>query len=234
VKRIRMAVAAVRVFAAWSFSRYKDHRTCPRYAHWRHILKKPEGPKPPAMQRGGDIHKKGELYLLGRVRAVPASFAGFRKEMQELRRAKAVAEGRWAMTAAWAAADFFDWANAWCRVVLDAHYCPAPRRARVIDFKTGRVYPDDNAEQMDLYAVAALVHYPRAEDVDVELWYLDQPRGPDNPHVKRYSRRSAAAMQRRWRTKATPIMTDRRFPPRPGQQCGRCAYSKRKGGDCEF
>jgi hypothetical protein len=231
---MKAAAAAVRAFTAWSFSRYKDHRTCPRYAHWRHILKKPEGPKPPAMQRGGDIHKEGELYLLGKARTVPASFANFRAEMQELRKARAVAEGKWAMTAKWTAVDFFDWTYAWCRVVLDAHYCPLPRRARVIDFKTGRVYPDDNEEQMDLYALAGFSHYEKAQEVDTELWYLDQPRGPANPLSRRYFRRELPSLQKKWTRKAQPIMADRRFPPRPGQQCNRCAYSKRKGGECEF
>lgn len=235
------AAAAVRQFTAWSYSRYKDHRDCPRYAHWKHILKKPEGPKSPAMQRGGDIHKEGELYLLGKIKTVPKSFALFKKEMEALRKAKAIPEGKWALTVNWTVTDFFNWAAAWCRVVLDAHYMPTRVKARVIDFKTGKVYIDDNLEQMDLYAPAAFLHYPTAEEVDVELWYLDQPRGDgkisggvSNPLVKTYRRAQLPALQKKWRAKVIPILTDKRFVPNPGRKCHWCDYSRAKGGECEY
>lgn len=235
----RVTAAAVRMFDAWSYSRYKDHRTCPRFAHWKHILKKPEGPKSPAMARGGDIHKEGERYLLGKDAngkkipdaKVPLSFKLFRKEMMDLRKAKAIAEGKWAMNARWGVAD---WWTAWCRLVLDAHhYMAKGRRARVIDFKTGKVYLDDNLEQVELYAIAALSHYDSADEVQVELWYLDQQRGKENPLVRVYKRKQVLGLQKKWEGKTIPIMTDRRFIPNPNFTCGRCDYSHRKGGECE-
>lgn len=253
-KKIAKAVAAaVRAFTAWSFSRYKDHRDCPRRAHWKHILKKPvlvdgawcapdQVPKSPAMQRGGDIHKEGENYLKGKTKAVPAAFKAFAKEMRELRAAKAASEAKWGLTAAWKPIDFFDWARCWLRVVLDAR-ATAGRKARVIDFKTGKVYPDDNEDQMELYAIAAFAYFGDADEVDVELWYLDQPRGKlnlgagqtiENPHVATYTRKEAEAARRRWDKKVMPIMTDRRFVPKPGRGCAWCEYSKRKGGECQF
>ena len=233
-KAVRRAAEKVKQFTAWSYSRYKDHRTCPRFAHWKHILKKPEGPKSPAMQRGGDIHKEGELYLLGKKRIVPASFKAFAAEVAVLRKSKAIAEGKWAMTAAWKAIDFFDWTHAWCRVVLDAHFMPTKTRFRVIDFKTGKVYLDDNLEQMELYAISGFEHYPTAEEGDTELWYLDQPRGRGNPLVKSWKRSQMPALQAKWRKKVIPILMDKRFVPNPNFTCGRCPYSKRKGGECKF
>lgn len=256
----------VKQFTAWSYSRYKDHRDCPRYAHWKHILKKPEGPKSPAMQRGGDIHKEAEHYVGGceprdfmvmpeaskklyekrggryYLKKVPASAIAFKKEMEELRKGQAIAEGKWGLTNAWKPIDFFDWARCWCRLVLDAHFMPTKKKARVIDFKTGKVYFDDNAEQMELYAVGAVEYYPTAEEVDVELWYFDQPRSkgnataetPGNPMVKTYNRKQVQALQGKWRRKVVPILMDKRFVPTPGQKCRWCDYSKAKGGDCEF
>lgn len=240
-KAVKKAAAeAVKFFTAWSFSRYKDHRTCPRFAHWKHILKKPEGPKSPAMQRGGDIHKEGEHYLRGKDaagkkiadNAVPASFKMFRAEMRALRKDRAIAEGKWAMNIAWEVAD---WWTAWCRLILDAHhFIIKGKRARVIDFKTGKIYLDDNLEQVELYAIAAFAHYPMAEVVDVELWYLDQPRAAEqNPLVRAYKRKQMPALQKKWKGKVIPIMTDRRFIPNPNFTCGRCDYSHRKGGECE-
>lgn len=251
----KLAKAAVRMFTAWSFSRWKDHRECPRRAHWKHILKKPvlvgdawyapdKAPKSPAMQRGGDIHKEGEDYLKGKLRAVPKSFETFALEMKELRKLAASSEAKWGLTVAWKPVDYFDWARCWLRVVLDARVWAATRRARVIDFKTGKFYPDDNDAQMELYAAAAFAHLLEADEVDVELWYLDQPRGKnalgggkfiENPHVKTFTRkRDEAKLRKRWDGKVIPIMTDRRFVPLQGRHCSWCDYSKRKGGECEY
>lgn len=251
-KAIKAAV--VRMFTAWSFSRYKDHRTCPRQAHWKHILKKPilvegtwyapnDAPKSPAMKRGGDIHKEGEAFLKGKAGRVPASFKAFADEMRALKKAGAASEAKWGLNAAWRPIDFFDWARCWLRVILDARVSVSKQKARVIDFKTGKVYPDDNDEQMELYAISAFSHLAEAEEVDVELWYLDQPRGRlslggsasiQNPHVVTYRRKQMPAAQKKWMGKVIPIMTDKRFVPNQGRHCSWCDYSKRKGGECEF
>jgi hypothetical protein len=202
-------------------------------AHWRHILKKPQGEKSPAMERGNVIHKEGEDYLLGKKRTVPASFAAFKVDLASLKKQRAIAEGKWALDVKWQVAEYFDWARAWCRLVLDAHLLLQSKTARVVDFKTGRVYLEDNLEQVELYAVGAVAHYPQAKDVQVELWYLDQPRGAENPLVRRYDRAQVAKLQGKWKKKVVPILMDKRFVPNPGQECGRCAYSRRKGGECE-
>jgi hypothetical protein len=228
--------AAVKMFLAWSFSRYKDHKECPAKAKYKHLDKLPEfadGNKPPAMLRGEAIHKEGEDYLRGKTRTVPASFKAFHKEMQELRKAKAIPEGKWGMSIKWTVADFFDWAGCWVRLVLDAHYCPDKKTARVIDFKTGRIYPD-NEEQMELYALGGFAHYPNAEVVSTELWYLDQPRNKENPKVKLYTRGDVEKLKRKWRENVIPILSEKRFAPRPGDYCNRCAYSKRRDGPCKF
>lgn len=217
----------IKMFGAWSFSRYKDHKECPRKAKLKHIDKIPEGERGPALIRGEDIHKKAELYVKGELARLPPELKNFAAEFKELRKRKAVAEGRWAMTVQWQAVDFFDWASAWCRVVLDSHRKLNNTTVEVNDYKTGRVYPD-NEEQMELYAIAAMAHYQDAADVLVKLWYLDQPRGKDNPLVKGYERKQMPALQKKWRDKVIPILTDKKFIPRPGDHCARCAYSIRR------
>jgi hypothetical protein len=232
----KVIAAAVKMITAWSFSRYKDHRECPAKAKYKHIDKLPEWPqgqKPPAMLRGEVIHKEGEDFLNGKMTKVPPSFQAFRKEMMELRKSKAITEGKWALTIKWTVTDFRDWTGAWVRLVLDAHYCPTPKRARVIDFKTGRIY-GDNEEQMELYALGGFAHYPQVEEVSTELWYLDQPRNADNPKVKIYKRKDVEKLKKKWRNNVIPILSEKRFAPRPGDYCTRCAYSKRRNGPCKF
>lgn len=225
--------APVKMFEAWSYSRYKDHVQCPRYAHWKHILKKPQRPPGPAMQRGRDIHKDAEDFVRGAVRRLPPTLKIFAGQFSELRKKKAIAEGKWAVTRKWQVTEYFNMAAAWLRVVLDAHYCPTRTLARVIDYKTGRMY-DDYGDQLELYAATGFAHYPNADECETQIWYLDQPLGKDNPRTKTFRRSQMAGIQRKWNAKVIPILTDRKFVPRPGNYCGRCDFSKRNGGECQY
>jgi RecB family exonuclease len=226
------------MFTSWSFSRFKDWRECPRRAQYKHLMKLPEGEKSPALLRGEQIHKMAEDYVKGKGSAkVPPSLNVFAKAFQELRKMKAITEGKWAMTVQWKPTGFFEWKAAWVRLVLDAHYRPASHHARVIDYKTGRIY-GDNLEQMELYAIGGKAHYPEVEVVSTELWYLDQPlvaSGKNaNPRIVKFDEAKVIKLQKHWREKVTPMLTDRKFIPRPGEQCARCAYSKRRGGPCKY
>lgn len=219
----------VRQFTAWSFSRWKDWAECPLKARLKHLDKLPEGPKGPALIRGEQIHKLAEDYTKGLIARLPKELKLFSKEFAVLRKAKAVAEGKWAMTVQWKPTEFNNWTHAWCRVVLDAHYQPKPRVTDVIDHKTGRIYPD-NRDQMELYAIAGFAHYADTETVNTRLWYLDQ--GVEK--AEKFTRKQVVVLQKKWREKVIPMLSDKKFIPRPGEQCARCAYSIRRGGPCKF
>jgi hypothetical protein len=228
-----MPIKPVKMITAWSYSRYNDHSGrdgCPARTKYKHIDKVPEtGPKSPALVRGEVIHKLAEDFLRGKIKKLPKELSLFPKEFAELRKMKAVPEGKWGMTVVWEPVDFFDWANAWVRVVLDAHYKPEPAVAKVIDFKTGKIY-GDNQDQLELYALAGFAHYPDVDSISTELWYLDQGEIKD----RQYNRKDVAKLQRKWRKNVIPILTDRKFLPRPGDYCGRCPYSQRKNGPCKY
>ena len=229
-----MPLKPVKQFTSWSFSRYKDWMECPLKAKLKHIDKVPEGEKGPALLRGEVIHKEAEDFTRGKIRKIPASLKLFAKEFAHLKKMKAVAEGKWAMTVEWKPIDFFDWGKAWCRVVLDAHYyLPRPRRAVVIDHKTGKIYPD-NQHQIELYVIAAFAHYETAQEVQPALWYLDQ--GEIRPEDARIYTRSKdlPKLQSKWKKNVIPLLTDRKFLARPGDYCSRCAYSNRRGGPCKY
>jgi hypothetical protein len=216
------------MFTAWSYSRYRDHDRCPAYAKWRHLDKLDEGPKSPALLRGGEVDKEATGYLLRSVRKLPASLQNFSREFAALVKAKAAAQVQWALTVRWELTEWFG-PQAWCRVVLDAHLAVNSKRARVIDFKTGKVYAT-NEEQLELYALAGFAAYPAVATIDTELWYLDQ----GELVKKTYARAGLPKLQKAWREKVIPLLSDRKFVPRPGDYCQWCAYSKRKGGPCKF
>lgn len=230
-----MPLKPVKQFTAWSFSRWKDWTECPLKARLKHLDKVPEGAKGPALLRGEAIHIDAQKFTEGKVRKIPESLKLFAKEFAELKRMKAIAEGKWAMTVAWKPIDFFDWNRAWCRVVLDAHYyLPRRHHAVVIDHKTGKIYPDNKA-QIELYVIAGFAHYDMADTIEARLWYLDQgeilPKGDAGVFTRK---KDLPALQKKWKQNVIPMMTDKKFLPRPGDYCSRCAYSARRGGPCKY
>lgn len=223
-----MPTKPAKMFTAWSYSRCSVHDECPARAKYQFLDKIPQGEKSPAMERGGVIDKEATEFLERRVKKLPASLKLFSREFAALLRAKAKAQVQWALTAAWQPTDWFG-PQAWCRVVLDAHHKVGQAALKVVDFKTGKIY-ESNREQLELYALAGLANYPEVDEVETQLWYLDQGEIVQ----KSYLRSQLPALQKRWREKVIPILSDRRFVPRPGDYCRWCPYSKRKAGPCKF
>jgi hypothetical protein len=232
---VQVPIKPVKQFTSWSFSRWKDWMECPLKARYKYLDKVPEGVKGPALLRGEDIHKDAQQFTQGTVRKLPPSLKLFKKEFTELKKVKAIAEGKWAMKVDWSPVDFFDWEKAWCRVVLDAHfYIPRRRHAVVIDHKTGKIYPDNRA-QVELYVIAGFAHYEMAETIEARLWYLDQgeilPKGDEGMFTRK---KDLPKLQKKWKQNVIPMLTDKRFLPRPGDYCARCPFSRRRNGPCKY
>ena len=193
-------------------------------------------PVSPAMDRGSKIHKEAEVYIKApRTGMLPESLKLFSKEFGFLRKAKAVAEGRMAFDIQWRPlADYFD-PRVWLRAVLDAHYdkkVGGKKRKVLIDFKTGKIYPD-NEDQVELYGTTSLSQWPEVDEVEVQLYYLDQGVIlPEKPRV--FEREMLPMLQKKWDQKVIPLFTDKRFAPRPGGYCSYCWFSKKKQGPCQY
>jgi len=218
----------IKTFTAWSWSRYSDHVKCPAQAKYRHLDKLPT-PKGPALIRGGRIDELATAYLTGKLRKLPPELAKFREGFAALRDRGAEAQAKLAVDRSWQLVDFFDWARAWGRMVLDASFIEK-KRAHVIDFKTGNIYPENEA-QLELYAIPMFERYPDADEVKVRLWYLDH--GSD-AGVRVYQRSGFVKLKKTWERRLVPLLTDMKFPPRPGQHCGWCPFAKKKGGPCIY
>src|SRR5690349_14925561 len=73
-------------FTAWSYSRWRDHshpeQGCPRFAALKHLYKLDEGPKSPALLRGGQIDNEASAYLVSKIRnpKLPDSLKKFAKQ----------------------------------------------------------------------------------------------------------------------------------------------------------
>lgn len=152
----------------------------------------------------------------------------FADEMKALRKMKAVAECQWAFNVNWKPTSWFG-ADAWCRVMLDA-YTPPKKSTRVIDFKTGR-YRENYASQIELYALAAFLQFPKLETVHTELWYLDEGVLVEEEH----DRGIVEPLQRKWEKQTRPMLVDETFKATPSSNaCRFCSFKKADGGPCKF
>jgi CRISPR/Cas system-associated exonuclease Cas4 (RecB family) len=220
---------------AWSYSRLKTYKTCPRKAKYTCIdkLKEPENE---AMRRGSAIHSLAEHYINGtptgdgKPRPNPFEpFNRFAVMLDQLKRKKGVlAESRWTFTESWGTTDWYS-KDAWLRMGIDANYFPKDGVLKIVDFKTGKVR-DENQFQLSLYALGGFELWPKLRVVETEFWYLDA----GEMTVIHFERSEHQSIKDYWMAQCAPMLRDTMFPARPGMHCKWCAFSKDKGGPCEF
>lgn len=212
----------------WSYSRWRDYEHCPRLAKYKYIDRRKE-PDSPAMARGTAVHKAAETWLNAPEKLpLPESLENFRMEFNGLRRLNASAELEWALTKEWEPTGWFD-PNCWVRIKVDAYALKAGKIAQVVDFKTGK-QRDSHEDQLSLYAIGALAHEPKALVANAELWYLDLGKKGG----RSFARSSLTDLKAEWAGKTKALLSDTIHAPRPNESCRWCAFSKAKGGPCEF
>jgi hypothetical protein len=238
----KVSVDKPKQFTSWSYTRYSDYQRCPAYAKYKHLDKMKE-PESPAMARGSAIHELAEKFSIGELKKLPAELRHFSEEFAVVKQQKnKLVEQQWAFTRSWEPARWDDWQNAWLRVKVDLALVTPEGVLKIIDHKTGQIKPDrheEYTEQTDLYVVSGMAAHAagmlprRIEAVEAELWYLDAgviwPEKPNPIPVKEYSK-----LQKKWERKVTPMLSDTRFAPRPGNYCRWCSFSKAKGGPCQY
>lgn len=220
--------AVVKKFTGpWTHSRLSTFETCKLRFKLKEIDKLAE-PSSPALARGSEIHEQIEGYLNNWVKALPPDIK-LRGEIQKLKKLKPIIEKLWAHSADYAPlADQWD-KTAYCRAKLDA-FVETNRRARVIDFKTGRIYPG-NDDQVRFYGMLGLMRAPKKPEAVLELWYVDQDLIKECEPVKR---EEVPALQKDYTRRATIMYNATKFPAEPGLHCRNCPYRKASGGPCEF
>ena len=168
-----------------SFSRLAEFENCSWATKLKIIDKipEPERPLPPgktehANDRGSRIHNEIELYVRGKG-TFPKEAKSFEEDINALRarfnEGCVTLEEEWGFTVDWEPCDY-NADNVWLRMKGDAIVRMSSKRIVVIDYKTGRKFGNEikHAEQVQLYAVAAMIRFPEVETIDVELWYIDQ------------------------------------------------------------
>lgn len=237
------------MFTSWSFSRYSDYKLCPLKAKLAHLDKIRE-PKNAAMQRGADMHDQVRDYIRGTLKKLPAELKPAKVELDRVKKEfkkrlmGAIVEEDWAFTKDWTQTQWNDWANCVVRIKLDAAHFIDEEIMVVTDWKTGKFRAELNAdyiEQLELYALAALLLHPHINVVIPRLFYLDlniSYPGAKDDEIQ-FNRADIPRLKRLWAKRTKPMLSDKIFAPRPNDKCRWCWYGqskKREGGPglCKF
>lgn len=235
-----MAYAKDTQIKAWSFSRYSVYKLCPAKAKYLFIDKLKE-PSSPALANGARVHDLAEGYIKGTIARLPIELKEFADDFKAHRAQYKkkingmVVEDQWAFTNTWGETAWNDWVKCWVRIKVDCAHHLDEETLRVRDWKTGKFREEMNEEyleQLELYALTALLLHPHIQKVETELVYLDEGKIFKAPKV--YTRADIPALKKLWEKRVTPMLKDKRFAPRPNNKCRWCHFSKSKGGPCKF
>lgn len=217
---------------SWSHSRIVIFEQCKHRAKLQYIdrIPEPERPLPPgktehANDRGTRLHTAAEMFVKGGTELLP-ELNKFKPEFERLRalhtEGKVSLEGEWAFTRDWKPTAYMS-SDVWARIKLDACVFMSPRRAVVIDYKSGKRFGNEvkHGEQMQLYQLGTFLRYPKIEEIEVELWYLDL----DELHSMKYTRDQGMSFLQTFTNRGERITTAEDFPPNPNMfSCKWCPY----------
>lgn len=245
-----MAWAKPTQITSWSYSRYSTYKTCPAKARYAYIDKLPvSGPKSPALVRGDEIHKGADGFLRGVTARLPADLKLIADQMKKI---KAYAkkkphlvsfEETLALRADWSTTVWNDWNGCKVRIKMDVGYLEeaskgGPPMAHIIDFKTGKFNEnsaEDYMEQLDLYALGALIKWEQFEGLTVQPQLLYTDLGTSYPAEPRvYEAGELPALKKAWEKRVRPMLNDKKFAPKPNWSCRFCDYGVSKGGPCKY
>lgn len=242
-------VIPIKQATSWSFSRYQDYKTCPLKFRLKHLDKINEPPNE-AMARGAGIHTLAEQYIKGTAATLAPELKLFKDEFKVLRQLykkrsqSMVVEDNWAFTKDWDETAWNNWTACWVRIKLDCAHHEDATTLVVTDWKTGKFRPEMNeeyVEQLELYALSAMLLHPHIETVKPRLAYTDLGRiypGSEEPEIV-YTRKDIPQLKKNWERRVKAMMADKSFAPRANDRCKWCFYGqsgKSKGGPgiCKF
>lgn len=230
-------VIPIKAATSWSFSRYSDYKSCPLKFKLKHIDRHKE-PGNAAMDRGANIHTLAENYIKGKLAKLPPELKTFEPEFKQLktmfkkRSQSMVVEDNWAFTKNWDETAWDNWTECYLRIKLDCAHHIDEGTMVVTDWKTGKFREEKNeeyVEQLELYALAALILHPHLEKVMPRLAYTDigvvYPE-EDSPMV--FTQDDVPRLKKLWEKRVKPMFADKKFAPRANASCRYCWFSQSK------
>jgi PD-(D/E)XK nuclease superfamily len=239
---------------SWSFSTYAQYLHCPFSVCLDKIIRvRIQEPENPAFLKGNRSHEIADGFVSG-ARPTPSLTATIphpdrgqpairvdmtpvRDVMTRFKKAKAKTEQEWAFTRDWVPCDWRDWDRAWVRIKTDV--CAdtvEPPHVDIVDWKTGKVHPEDHRLQRRLYATGGLqlvqagvlAGGDRAADCTAQHVYVDTGQTA----TETFKMKELAGLKREWVARVKPMLADTTFRTKTGPHCRWCKYRKSAGGPC--
>ena len=195
---------------AWSHSTLKTFETC-AYRSYIAKVRRIQEDYGPAAARGSEIHGLAEDYVQAKIAELP--------------------KGEWGFTIEWEACHWMA-KDVWARIKLDAIVHETETSARVIDYKTGKMFGNEisHSQQALTYAIGSFFRYPDLQHVQTELWYLDH----GETTRQAYTRDEAMIFMPKLHERAIVMTTATKFPPNPSSySCKWCFYKKGDDPVCQ-
>jgi hypothetical protein len=164
---------------AWSYSKIKNYRTCPKKFYEVDIQRKHQETSD-ALTWGNEVHDALHK-ALGKGEPLPATMKPFQKYVDEMadgpgKPGKLYVEQKYAITRAFEPTAYFA-PNVWYRGICDALRIDGPV-AIARDWKTGAVKHDST--QLMLMASCVFIHHPEVQYIKTEyVWLQEDCKTPD-------------------------------------------------------
>lgn len=210
----------------WSYSRYGTWKKCPALLKFQSEATE-RAPTPPAAQRGQDLHKAAELFILGKTDELPELLEYYRKFFEHLRDACAMPELQMAVDQNWKPLEFDD-PNRWWRGVFDC-VIHGPDKIIIFDWKTGQEYVD-HRDQREIYAAA--YHGNNIAEVPIEVMHVYFDKKLNTLSI--FNPGDVPEIRKRWENNVNDMFSDTRMMPNPGWHCRSCHFRRDNGGPCQF
>lgn len=211
----------------WSLNRLKTYEMCHAKYDYQYNHGLARGPAGPAAQRGIDTHREIEEHLKGAT-PIPHA-AGHVTDIigaLKLSGIRFEPEYNLKLDREWKHVIAGDY---WYHGVLDLLVFPEPGLAQIRDWKTGRIYPDHDA-QKELYSLAVFCAFPETQEIQTFFDYLDLGKTV----TRTYHPHMVEPAKDRWQRRVDRMEAATEFVPNPGYGCRWCNYSQSKGGPCRF
>jgi hypothetical protein len=195
------------------------------------------------MERGALLHDQARDYIKGILKKIPLELKLVKTELDKLKKLfkkkiqGAIVEEDWAFTKDWDLTQWNDWNNCVLRVKLDAAHYLKEDILIFTDWKSGKFRQEMNEEyleQLELYALAALVKLPHVNEVRPRLYYVDLGiQYPETDGELVFTRKDIPSLKKAWARRTKAMLNDTVFPPKSNDKCRWCFYGqsgKSKGG----
>ncbi len=212
----------------WSLSALSSYEKCPAQYKYRHIERLPVNFKSDAAARGTELHATIESFLKGTITELPNEINFYTQYLTQLKGREIYPEHKVALTRDWEVTEW-DGDLCWYRGIFDLKISGAGDEVTIIDWKTGKIYPEHD-DQKSLYSLAAFSESPTVQRVRAIHVYLDLGKNRE----KTYDRQQLHELRASWNSRVLKLEQETEWLPNPNFMCRYCSFSRMNGGPCKF